>query len=135
MKLLEIKHLQAYPIRHQVMWPNKPLDYIKIKGDEDALHFGIEQDDTIVSVVSLFISCKSAQLRKLATQADYRNRSYASLLIKKCIEKALEHHCESIWLNARSTKTSFYEHFGFNSTNEKFEKGGISYQIMKLKLR
>lgn len=116
------------------MWPDKPIDYIKISGDESALHFGIEVDETICSVVSLFIEKDTAQIRKLATLAYYQNKSYATSLMTHCIEHSKKLQLKSVWLNARADKIGFYKRFGFTSTNTTFEKGGINYVVMTLKL-
>jgi N-acetylglutamate synthase-like GNAT family acetyltransferase len=116
------------------MWPNKPMDYIKIEGDESALHFGIEVEGVICSVVSLFIEKDQAQIRKLATLVDYQNRSYATNLMTHCIEHSKKLQLKSIWLNARADKIGFYKRFGFTSTNTTFEKGCINYVVMSLKL-
>lgn len=116
------------------MWPNKPMDYIKIEGDESALHFGIEVEGVICSVVSFFIEKDQAQIRKLATLIDYQNRSYATNLMTHCIEHSKKLQLKSIWLNARADKIGFYKRFGFESTDSTFEKGGISYVVMSLKL-
>ncbi len=134
MKLQRINHQQTYPIRHTVMWPNKPWDYIKIDGDESALHFGIEDNGVLCSVVSLFVENNQAQIRKLATLTSYQNKSYASRLIKHCIEYTKELELKHVWLNARADKITFYKRFGFESTDSTFEKGGITYVVMNLKL-
>jgi hypothetical protein len=47
---------QTYPLRHQVLWPDKPLDYVKIAEDEEGQHFGAFQDQELVSVISLFVN-------------------------------------------------------------------------------
>lgn len=116
------------------MWPNKPVDYIKIEGDESALHFGIEVEGVICSVVSLFVENNQAQIRKLATIATYQNKSFATKLMRYCIEYSMELELRSVWLNARADKIGFYKRFGFESTDSSFEKGGISYVVMILKL-
>ena len=32
---------ETLPIRHKVMWPDKPFDYVKLPKDEMARHFGL----------------------------------------------------------------------------------------------
>jgi len=135
LRLLEINHLQTYPIRHKVMWPDKSLDFIKLPGDETAVHFGIEQDHQLCSVVSLFVDLQTVQLRKLATLPNYQNKSFATTLIEHCITYSRDLNLELIWLNARIAKANFYKRFGFETTDKTFEKSGISYVIMELKLR
>lgn len=114
------------------MWPDKSINYIKLKGDKSALHFGIKEDHKIQSVVSLFIESDNAQLRKLATIPAYRNKSFATKLIQHCIKISKENNCEILWLNARVDKSNFYERIGFKATNKTFEKSGLHYVIMEL---
>lgn len=70
MKIKKIKAEQTWEIRHKVMWPNKPLAYVKISNDLEGLHYGLFVADKLVSVVSLFIKGEVAQFRKFATSID-----------------------------------------------------------------
>ncbi len=38
----------AMPIRHQVLWANKPIEHCKVEGDEEAEHFGAFVDSVLV---------------------------------------------------------------------------------------
>ncbi len=48
-----ISYLETYPIRHEVMWPDKELSYIHVEGDKEADHFGYFKDNILVSVISV----------------------------------------------------------------------------------
>lgn len=134
LKIKTLHYHQTYPLRQSVMWPDKDLSFIRVKGDETATHYGIESDGNIRSVISLFMEGSRAQIRKLATEATYRNKRFASTLISHCVLEAAKQGCTLVWLNARILKKPFYERLGFKATQETFDKEGISYVIMELKL-
>lgn len=114
------------------MWPNKPLDYIKIEGDEGALHYGVVVGEELVSIVSLYIDGTEAQFRKLATLPLAQGKGYATLLINHLIQVAKEQGVIRLWCNARKGKTHFYQRFGMRCTDEEFSKGGQDYVVMEL---
>ena len=42
-QIRRISAAQTWPLRHAVMWPDQPLDFIKVPGDGDAatIHLGV----------------------------------------------------------------------------------------------
>ncbi|HEX8015364.1 MAG TPA: GNAT family N-acetyltransferase, partial [Flavobacterium sp.] len=61
-----IKPIQAsdtWKIRHEVMWPDQPLEFVQLEEDESGLHFGVFIDEKLVSIVSCFISDDEMQFR------------------------------------------------------------------------
>ncbi|MBX2840542.1 MAG: GNAT family N-acetyltransferase [Flammeovirgaceae bacterium] len=115
------------------MWPDQELDYVKLPKDEEAIHFGLFMENKLTSVVSLFIeeNGKNAQFRKFATLKEYQGKGLGSILLNFMLEKTKGKDISTIWCNARTNKTGFYEKFGFETTPTTFKKGGISYVIMK----
>jgi ribosomal protein S18 acetylase RimI-like enzyme len=127
----EISAAETWPIRHKVMWPNQPLDYVKLEEDENGIHFGMFEDTELRSIVSLFIKSHEAQFRKLATLEEYQGQGYAGQLIEHLIEFCEERKVEKIWCNARTSKSNFYQKFGFQETSVRFTKKGEYYVIME----
>lgn len=135
--MLDIRKIgfeQTYRIRHEVMWPNKPLDYIKLDADSEGLHFGAFHKNELVSVISLFIDVEhaSAQFRKFATLEAYQGRGIGSKLLAYVMNESKERGVKRLWCNARLDATRLYEHHGLKKTDQTFEKGGQSYVIMEL---
>lgn len=130
--ITNINFQSTWPIRHKVMWPNKPLDYIKIEGDEGALHYGVVVGEELVSIVSLYIDGTEAQFIKLATLPKAQGKGYATLLINHLIQVAKEQGAIRLWCNARKGKTHFYRRFGMRCTDEEFSKGEQDYVVMEL---
>jgi predicted GNAT family N-acyltransferase len=135
---IEIKQITAqetYNLRHEVMWPDKPLDFVKLDNDEEGIHFGLLKNNAIVAVVSLFVEGNKAQFRKLATKTSEQGKGYATGLLQYLINYTVEIgdiHC--LWCNARADKTGFYKNFGMIETEQIFQKGGLNYCIMERKL-
>ena len=44
----------TWPIRHRVMWPNEPFDYIKLPADETGTHFGLWLNLCFMTIDELF---------------------------------------------------------------------------------
>ena len=131
----EIKAITAeetYQLRHEVMWPNMPLEFVKLKDDASGLHFGFFKDAEIVAVVSLFIQGNRAQFRKLATKISEQGQGYGTRLLQHLINHvATKEHINGLWCNARADKTSFYKKFGMVATHQTFQKEGLNYCIME----
>ncbi|HKK73648.1 MAG TPA: GNAT family N-acetyltransferase [Saprospiraceae bacterium] len=135
--MVQIKRIDGrdtWPIRHQVMWPDKPLAYIKLPEDARGLHFGLFVQEHLVSVVSLFVSGKTAQFRKFATLETEQGKGYGSQLLQGVFQVAKEQGVERIWCNARASKVAFYSRFGLQATEKTFTKGGIKYVILNAPL-
>lgn len=131
---IEIKEINAYKtynLRQQVMWPNKPLDYIKLEQDQDGHHFGLYKNNIIVSVISLFINKNNAQFRKFATDIKEQGKGYGSILLKHVILFSENNNIKKIWCNARKDKSEYYKRFGLTTSNITFSKGGINFVIME----
>jgi predicted GNAT family N-acyltransferase len=125
---------KIYPIRHTVMYPNLPFDYIKLPKDNEGTHFAIIKSKEIVTVVSLFFEHNSAQFRKLATLETEQGNGYATMLLKYIIEYSKEKGCNKLWCNARSNKTNYYKKFGMCETDKTYTKAGINFIVLEMNL-
>ena len=131
-KIKTIQTQETYNLRHEVMWPDKPIEFVKLKNDEEGIHFGLLKDSTIVSVVSVFIKGNSAQFRKFATKISEQGNGYGSILLTHVMNVvSKDKKIDKLWCNARVDKTLFYERFGMIQTTKRFSKGDIQYIIME----
>ncbi|MDN5211016.1 GNAT family N-acetyltransferase [Fulvivirgaceae bacterium BMA12] len=130
-KITQLSASETWILRHNVMWPTKPLDYVKLPKDLEGTHFGLWKDEILVSVVSLFIEDGSAQFRKLATETDKQGNGYGTALLSYVMQYASDQKVSKIWCNARTDKTSFYKKFGMIETDRRFTKGNQDYVIME----
>jgi GNAT superfamily N-acetyltransferase len=124
----------ALKLRQQVMWPTKPIDFIRVEGDEEGLHYGLSLNGLTISVVSVFYGDNDMQFRKFATLIDFQGKGYGSLLLNHIIGEAEEKGVSRIWCNARQSKAGFYEKFGLHQTLQTFEKDGIEFVVMERRL-
>lgn len=131
-KIKVIHAKETHHLRHQVMWPNKPPEFVILDNDEEGIHFGLLKDSIIISVVSLFIENNTAQFRKFATKISEQGSGYGSILLTHVINVvSKDKKVDKLWCNARVDKTIFYEKFGMTQTTKTFSKGNIQYVIME----
>lgn len=130
-EIKQITTAQALPIRHKVMWPNKPIAYVELPNDEKAKHFGLFVNGEITSIISLFEENNEVQFRKFATLVEFQGLGYGTILLKGIIDLIQKNGVKKVWCNARVEKLNFYKRFNLQPTAEKFERGGIEYVIME----
>lgn len=134
MEIREIQASQTWQIRHEVMWPEQPFEFVQLEEDNSGFHFGVFEGDKLVSIVSCFIEDKEMQFRKLATLEEYQGKGIASHLLKHILEFAKKRDLQKVWCNARSNKKAFYEKFGMKDTFKTFVKAGQEFTIMEIML-
>lgn len=134
MEIKTIDASQTWEIRHKVMWPDKPIEFVQLEEDNKGLHFGVFDQEKLVSIVSCFVDNQEMQFRKLATLEEYQGKGIASELLNFIFEVAKKQNLSKIWCNARSNKKSFYEKFGMIDTHKIFAKEGQEFTIMEILL-
>ncbi|TVP52480.1 MAG: GNAT family N-acetyltransferase [Mongoliibacter sp.] len=131
MFIKEISAAETLPIRHKAMWPDKPKDFVRVPGDDKAIHLGLFVNRKLISVVSVFLNGCTAQFRKFGTLPEFRNMGYGSKLLVFMIGLLKERQIQSIWCNARVERIGFYSGFGFSETPKTFFKSGKEYIVME----
>ncbi|ELR68827.1 GCN5-related N-acetyltransferase [Fulvivirga imtechensis AK7] len=127
----EITADATWPLRQEVMWPDKDMDYIRLPDDSNGRHYGYYVDHQLISVISLFEQSDSIQFRKFATANPHQGKGYGTQLLQHVLDSLVgTGHCR-IWCNARIDKALFYEKFGLKKTATRFEKDGVSYVVME----
>ncbi len=124
---------EILPIRHAVLWPDKPFEFVKVEGDEAGVHFGLYRNSQLVTIISLFGEGKSIRFRKFATLPEFQNQGLGKKMILFVMDYAKEAGFERIWCDARADALNFYKRVGFEKFSEAFVKEGIDYyKIEKL---
>lgn len=130
-----IKQISAettWPLRHLVMWPDLPFDFIKLPEDPNGIHFGLFKSEELLSIVSLFQTGEgTAQFRKFATMSAEQGKGYGSKLLAHLIEYAQKQRYHTLWCNARIDKTDFYKKFGMYETEKTYVKENVKFVILK----
>lgn len=132
MEIAAIKASQTWQIRHEVMWPDQPFEFVQLEEDNLGLHFGVFDQEKLVSIVSCFIDNDEMQFRKLATLEGYQGKGIASKLLIYILDLAKDKGLKKVWCNARTNKKSFYEKFGMIDTHKTFTKAGQEFTIMEI---
>lgn len=135
MEICRISWEATIPLRHQVLWPNKKVEYCHVEGDETAWHYGVFESGKLVSVASVFPENKSARLRKFATAKNHQGKGIGTAVIKHIIFDLKNNGITEFWCDARESAIGFYERFGMKVEGAKFFKAHIPYFKMSLLIR
>jgi predicted GNAT family N-acyltransferase len=135
LNIIPIFKEQTWQLRQKVMWPDKPIDYIKLPNDDTNIHYGLFTENKLVSIITLEIEQDQAQFRKFATLQEQQGKGFGSNLLKYVISEAKKLGVKKLWCNARQNKAPFYQKFGLKKTEKMFEKSGIWYVIMEIDLK
>jgi GNAT superfamily N-acetyltransferase len=130
---------QTYPLRHSVLWPDKPLDYVKVDNDASGYHYGVILDNELVAVISLFLADETAdgqpaRFRKFATRPDRQRQGIGTQLLNHVIAEARRLGATSLWCDARLDAADFYRRFGMEPVSDVFHKGPIAYAKFSMSL-
>lgn len=125
---------QTYDLRHSVMWPDKPRDFVAVKGDHQATHFAAFDGDRIIAVMSLFDVEGAVQLRKLATEPSYQGQGIGAAMVRTGIDHVRNNGGRRIILNGRASAHEFYEKLGFSPYGAPYLVENEPCQMMELNL-
>ncbi|MGX5852422.1 GNAT family N-acetyltransferase [Dyadobacter jiangsuensis] len=114
-------------IRHLVLWPDKPREFVKVPEDESGIHFGLYFEGALVSVISLFGDAQCIRFRKFATLPALQGKGLGSRLLQHAIMYAQTQGYTRMWCDARTEALGFYERFGFKKFSDPFFKEHIEY--------
>lgn len=134
MEIREIEASQTWQIRHEVMWPDQPFEFVQLEEDDSGLHFGVFDQDKLVSIVSCFIADNEMQFRKLATLKEFQGKGIGSALLKHILKVGKKKNLKKVWCNARINKKTFYEKFNMIDTHKTFMKEAQEFTIMEILL-
>jgi len=127
MEIKEIDAEQTWQLRQQVMWPGKDISQVILTDDASGTHYGLFNEERLVSVISVFVSGEQLQFRKFATVAELQGNGFGTRLLEFVLTKARQDGLNAIWCNARTSKVSFYKKFGLEETGEPFTKDCVEY--------
>lgn len=134
MEILNIKVEDVLPVRHKVLWPDKPIEFCQVKGDDEALHYGAFIEKELVSVASIYIADKSARLRKFATLTNYQGKGIGSTLIRHILQDLNDRKMIRFWCDARESSVELFKKFGMGQYSVRFYKEDIPYFKMAVSL-
>lgn len=140
---------QTMGLRHAVLWPDKPIAYVRLPEDDSGHHYGAflsQTDSTPAAVISVFIeslpalngpdldelvTVPAARFRKFACDPSYQNQGIGTGLLQHVFEAAnSELGCGVIWCDARLATKGWYERRGMRTFGGTFFKGEVEYVRM-----
>ncbi|HEY1025395.1 MAG TPA: GNAT family N-acetyltransferase [Sphingobacteriaceae bacterium] len=127
----QIAHYNTWRTRHEALYPGKPFASVMLPGDENGMHFGLFDDNKLITVISVFITGDELQFRKFATLPAYQGKGYGTLMLSHVMAFARDEKLKRIWCNARTAATAFYNRFGLHEAGTPFVKNDIEYVIME----
>lgn len=131
-QILEIDASQTWPLRHKVMWPSKPLDFVILPNDNEGIHYGLFEKEKLISVISLFTNHNEAQFRKFATDIDFQRKGYGAKLLMFLIKETQKLKVNRLICSARTRAVGFYEKFGLKVYSDLILKNEKEYVMMEL---
>jgi len=136
-RILQVPLQEVMTLRHEVLWPDQPRLFSSVDGDDGAFHFGIvldHCDGQLAGAASLFANGDICQLRKFAIRPTFQRQRLGSVLLEHIILFAKNHRFLTMFCDARTTATGFYEKHGMTLSGDMFVKHGECYRRMCLKL-
>ncbi|WP_228028546.1 GNAT family N-acetyltransferase [Donghicola mangrovi] len=134
LQIVEIDAETALPLRHRVLWPDHPVDFSRVPGDESALHLGAYEGGELVCVLSLFTEGTDIRLRKFATRPDRQNQGIGSALFSAALDRARASGARRLWLSARASASGFYARFGLEPFGDPYFKETEPCRDMQIRL-
>ncbi|OZI05384.1 GNAT family N-acetyltransferase [Siphonobacter sp. BAB-5385] len=126
---------ETYSLRHQVLWPDRPLASVKLTDDEQGLHYGAFYEGQLIGVISVFAETSDRfRFRKFAVDASWQGRGVGSALLMEVIAQVRTKKARILWCDARLTARSFYERFGMQMEGEVFYKSEVAYAKYRLEM-
>lgn len=121
----------TWRIRHEVMYPELPLDRVKLADDFEGIHFGLYLEHQLTGVVSLFNKEDIYQFRKLAILSNAQKSGLGTQLMQHILDFCKIQKASKLWCNARLNAKEFYYKFGFRETEKTFFKDGYDFVVME----
>ena len=130
----QIPAAMTWHLRQEVMYPDFDPEQVKLPDDEEGIHFGLFDQNQLISVISTFQRGNEMQLRKLATRNEFQGRGYGKQMIEFVLEFTRSKSIERVWMNARTNVSGLYERYEFQKTEQTYFKDGYDFVIMEIYL-
>lgn len=130
----QIDWQQTIPVRHLVLWPDRPPAFSQVENDAAGQHFGGFIDDTLVCVASVFIEGEQARLRKYATLPEFQSQGVGTQVLSAIFAYLKQAKLSYFWCDARESAIGFYQRFGMQVEGERFYKSEVAYVKMVIKV-
>ncbi|WP_250278150.1 GNAT family N-acetyltransferase [[Clostridium] colinum] len=126
----------AFYIREEVFIKEQGIPkHTEIDGsDKYAKNVILTIDNKPIGTGRLIEINKKMYIGRVAILKDYRNKGYATNLIKFLLKEAKNMGFKEVFIHAQSYAKNFYEKLGFKQLGEEFLEANIPHINMKIKL-
>ncbi len=125
---LTVNDLPAvWNLRQLAMYPGRSAELAKLARDEQSIHFGIWQNEQLISVITIEQNGTRFQFRKFATLPALQGQGIGTALLQYVMQWMEEHGASEICCNARTSARKFYEKFGMTTEGATYLKNDIPY--------
>jgi len=131
LKVVKVPPEIVRPLRHKVLRPSLPFDTSCLSSDHDdgACHFAVLDDETIMSVASVYYELfaefpgrDAFRLRGMATEPEQQGKGFGSKVLDGMVSYLQRHtKAQLLWCNARVSVIGFYEKMGFEIIGKEFD--------------
>ncbi|OWU83794.1 hypothetical protein ATO6_15270 [Oceanicola sp. 22II-s10i] len=126
-----VKPEETLSVRKQVLWPNLPIDELRLAEDHSGVHFALvlreDEEERIVGVASFFPEGSDARLRKMAILPEVQGKGCGTHILEAAIAYLASIGVKRIWCDVRQSATGFYKSLGFVIGGDVFLKNGLEY--------
>ncbi|MGO4998628.1 GNAT family N-acetyltransferase [Oceanisphaera sp. W20_SRM_FM3] len=134
MVIRQITWPETIPVRHSVLWPERPPAFSQVDNDPQGRHFGAFIEDKLVCVASVFFDGEQARLRKYATLAEYQGQGVGTAVLQAIFTDLKQEEVGYFWCDARESAIGFYRRFGMQAEGDRFYKSDVAYVRMAIAL-
>tara|TARA_B100000029_G_scaffold143427_1_gene138665 strand:+ start:918 stop:1376 length:459 start_codon:yes stop_codon:yes gene_type:complete len=131
-KQIDVNNIDSIRVlRSEVLYPNMNIDISSYDGDflKTTSHYGLYgSKGDLIAVASMFNQNfkyypteNAIRLRGMAVRNDLQASGYGHELLNQIVNIFRQLDFDFIWCNARENAIGFYEKFGFEIFDEKFE--------------
>ena len=139
----EIQASETYWVRQEVLRKGKPIETCYFEGDdaETTMHFGIELNEKIIGIVSVYqVNSKlfeiehQFQIRGMAVLIEFQGNGFGTELLVEAENYCFEQKARVIWFNAREKAVPFYEKSGYQTMGNPFEIPEVGTHFVMFKI-
>lgn len=127
MNIHPISAQETLLIRHQVLWPDLPIESCILNEDEKGYHFGGFIDGHLICVASVFEVENNYRVRKFAVLPNFQKKSYGTQMLRYICDALTNKIICYLCLDARKAAIPFYEKLGFEQKGKAFFKRDVLY--------
>ena len=131
------EYYQALNLRDRILRQPLGLKFTpeELKKDEQDLHFGLFEDDTIKACLTLTTTPNSRmKMRQVAVEETEQGKGLGRNLSEAAEKYALDNGYHTMFCHARKSAAPFYSKMGYRIVGDEFAEVNIPHYLMEKQL-